>query len=129
NDGGGHAWVAIGDMSTADTVKATTRRITDDGLRSARLKIGKRGTLLFSMYASLGHTAWLDIPAAWNQAILGIHPHNTIDPRFLRYSLVHMRSQLAEQARSNTQANLNAEQVGNLAIPQPSSRDQSKIAD
>jgi len=43
--------------------------------------------------------------------------------------LVSLRPHLLEQARSNTQANLNAEQVGNLEIPFPSLDEQRRIAD
>lgn len=126
---GGHAWSAISDMSSVDTVTTTARRISADGLRSARIKLGEPGTILFSMYASLGHTAWLKVPAAWNQAILGLLPDPTTDARFLRYSLVSLRPHLLEQARNNTQANLNAEQVGNLSIPRPLLAEQRRIAD
>jgi type I restriction enzyme, S subunit len=127
-DEGGHAWVAISDMSSVDTVTTTARRVTDSGLRSARMKLGEPGTILFSMYASLGHTALLKIPAAWNQAILGLSPDKTTDRGFLRYSLVALRPHLSEQAKSNTQANLTAELVANLPIPRPSLDEQCRIA-
>ncbi|MFD8883054.1 restriction endonuclease subunit S [Streptomyces erythrochromogenes] len=125
----GHAWVSISDMSSVDAVTSTARRVSDAGLRSARIALGDPGTLLFSMYASLGHTAWLSTPAAWNQAILGLRPDSSTDSRFLRYSLVSLRPTLSDQARSNTQSNLNAEQVGNLAIPHPSLNEQRRVAD
>ncbi|MEU8079260.1 restriction endonuclease subunit S [Catellatospora citrea] len=128
-DDSGHAWVSISDMSSVERVSETGRRITDAGVRDARLVLGPPGTLLFSMYASLGHTAVLDVRAAWNQALLGLLPRCDIDMRFIRYSLVQLKPQLAELARSNTQANLNAEQVGNLPIPLPSIEEQRRIAD
>ncbi|MCX4776745.1 restriction endonuclease subunit S [Streptomyces sp. NBC_01264] len=129
DEGEGNAWVSISDMSSVDSVTATARRVSDAGLRSARIALGDPGTLLFSMYASLGHTAWLSTPAAWNQAILGMRSDSTTDARFLRYSLVSLRPTLLEQARSNTQSNLNAEQVGNLAIPRPPLGEQRRVAD
>lgn len=125
----GYPWVAIGDMSGVDVVATTARRITHSGLLSARIKLGKPRTILFSMYATLGHTAWLAAPAAWNQAILGLWPTIATDARFLRYSLMSIRPQLLEQVRSNTQANLNAEIVGNLRLPHPPLDDQRRIAD
>ncbi len=129
DDDGGYPWVAISDMSSVDTVTTTARRVSVDGLRAARLKLGKPGTILFSMYASLGHTAWLAAPAAWNQAILGLRPDTTTDARFLHFCLVSIRPQLLEQVRSNTQANLNAEVVGNLGLPRPPVDEQRRIAD
>jgi type I restriction enzyme S subunit len=128
-DGGGYPWIAISDMSSVDSVTTTARRISTDGLHAARIKLGKPGTILFSMYATLGHTAWLTSPAAWNQAILGLWPNSTTDARFLRYCLIALRPQLLEQVRSNTQANLNAEVVGNLRLPSPPIDVQWRIAD
>lgn len=81
------------------------------------------------MYASLGHTAILGEPGCWNQAILGITPALGVDPRFLNYSLVSLRPTLLSMARSTTQNNLNAEQVGNLSLLLPSFEEQRNIAD
>ncbi|MEU4662132.1 restriction endonuclease subunit S [Micromonospora chalcea] len=128
NGNDGYAWVSIGDMSTVDRVKTTSRRVSEKGVQERRLILGSPGTLLFSMYASLGHTAVLDVRGAWNQAILGLLPHVPVDMRFVRYSLISLRPHLAELARSNTQANLNAEQVGNLPIRLPSLDEQCRIA-
>lgn len=129
DDETGTAWVSIGDMSGRVTVEETGRRVTEAGIRSARLPIGKPGTLLLSMYASLGHSAVLKVHASWNQAILGIYPRMSCDGRFLKYALVSLKPHLSEFARSNTQDNLNAEQVGNLEIPFPPLDEQRRIAD
>lgn len=125
----GFAWVSISDMSAAERVKTTGRRISEAGVRDRRLIVAPRGTLLFSMYASLGHTAVLDVEGTWNQAILGLLSQAHVDMRFVRYALISLRPHLGELARSNTQANLNAEQVGNLSIPLPPLDEQRRIAD
>lgn len=129
SDDDGTAWVSIGDMSGQDVVTTTDRRVTNLGIASARLPIGAPGTLLLSMYASLGHTAFLTEVSSWNQAILGIEPSPLHEIRFLRYSLDSVRPRLTAFARSNTQANLNAEQVGNLVLPNPPLDEQRRIAD
>lgn len=129
DDETGTAWVSIGDMSGRATVAETGRRVTEAGIRSARLPIGEPGTLLLSMYASLGHSAVLKVYASWNQAILGIYPRMSCDGRFLKYALVSLKPHLSEFARSNTQDNLNAEQVGNLEVPFPPLDEQRRIAD
>lgn len=125
----GLPWVSIGDMSSKDRVATTSRRVTTAGVVAARLPVGGPGTLLMSMYASLGHTAVLESKASWNQALLGIFPTQAVDSRYLKYALVSIKSRLGEFARSNTQANLNAEQVGNLEIPLPPVEEQRRIAD
>ncbi|MEV7199544.1 restriction endonuclease subunit S [Streptomyces griseoluteus] len=129
DDETGLPWVSIGDMSGREGVTATGRRVTDEGISAARLPVGAPGTLLLSMYASLGHTAFLKTRASWNQAILGIDVSSSYDVRFVKYALDAIKPTLTEFARSNTQANLNAEQVGNLALPDPPLETQRRIAD
>jgi type I restriction enzyme S subunit len=126
----GTPWVTIGDMTRNHHVALTERAVSDAGMRSKRLVVGKPGTILFAMYASLGATAVLDVQASWNQAILGIDviPH-LADSRFARYWLQHLRRDLEALARSNTQDNLNAEQVGNFPFPTIPVRTQRAIAD
>lgn len=63
---GGTPWVAIGDMTKAARVGQTERSVTSAGLRSKRLEVFPPGTLLLSIYASIGKVAVLDIPAAVN---------------------------------------------------------------
>ncbi|MBM0255694.1 restriction endonuclease subunit S [Micromonospora sp. 4G55] len=129
SSGEGVPWVSIGDMSSQPVVQTTSRALTAAGLCAARLKPSPPGTILFSMYASLGHTARLGRIGAWNQAILGITPTHRVDPRFLEYCLSSLRKALPSLARSNTQQNLNAEQVGNLELPLPPLDEQRRIAD
>ncbi|GGX06677.1 hypothetical protein GCM10010297_30300 [Streptomyces malachitofuscus] len=125
----GLPWVSISDMSGRPWVTSTGRRVTGAGVSAARLPVGDPGTLLLSMYASLGHTAFLTERASWNQAILGIKVSPTYEVRFVKYALEALKPTLAEFARSNTQANLNAEQVGNLVLPDPPQDEQRRIAD
>lgn len=125
----GVSWVSIGDMSNRSIVSGTSRRVSSEGIRSARLTVSPSGTLLMSMYASLGHTAFTEEPSVWNQAILAIVPISRIDARFVNYSLMAQKTNLESLARSSTQSNLNAEQVGNLRIPNTSLEEQRRIAD
>jgi len=114
----GLPWIAIGDMTRSPVVMVTERRVSHDGVQAKRLPIGEAGVLLFAMYASVGALAVTGTKATWNQAILGIEPrHDRADVRFIRYWLEHLRPQLTAVTRSNTQDNLNAEQVGNFPFP------------
>ncbi|MDQ3648536.1 MAG: restriction endonuclease subunit S [Actinomycetota bacterium] len=125
----GLAWVAIADMTRESRLATTSRRVSAEGIRAARLPLGHPGTVLFAMYASLGAMAVLDVPATWNQAVLGITPRAGASVDFIRYALVNSRRDLLSLARSNTQANLNQEQVGNLRFPIPTLSVQRRIAD
>ena len=113
----GVAWVAIGDMSTKAQVGNTEKRITESGLASKRLRVMPRGTLIYSMYASMGHVAELAIPATINQALLGFEFINDVAPSFVKWWLRHLQPLLLAEASSNTQDNLNADKVRNLPFP------------
>ncbi len=127
---GGLPWVAITDMTRSSSVVATARTVTAEGIASKRLPVGDPGTLLFAMYASLGSMAVLGTRATWNQAVLGIEPKSGMaESRFIRYWLEHLGRDLGALARSNTQDNLNAEQVGNFPFPVIRLPRQQAIAD
>jgi len=126
----GIPWVSIGDMSDGAEVTSTARQVSQAGQVAKRLPIGERGTILFGMYASVGAVAQLGVSSTWSQALLGISPlHGRSHDGFLRYWLEHLRVDLGALVRSNTQDNLNAEQVGNFPFPDLSSDEQRAIAD
>ncbi|APH02826.1 restriction endonuclease subunit S [Janibacter sp. RAF20_2_2] len=130
DDPGGTPFVAIADMSRRERVTSTAKSLSPEGLASRGMPIGEPGTLLFAMYASVGEVAFLDRRATWNQALLGITPNpEKIDSRFLRYVLLNMKDELLREVRSNTQANLNAGQVGNIWFQRPKVEEQRAIAD
>lgn len=126
----GTPWVAIGDMTASEIVRGTQRLVSPRGVKAKSLPIGHPGTLLFAMYASVGAIAVLGIEATWNQAILGIEARpGFCDVRFLMYWLQNLKPDLPALVRSNTQDNLNAEQVGNFPFPVLPMDRQRAIAD
>ncbi len=117
-DEGGLPWVSIADISKASPIVHTDRRVSSLGVAAKALPAGEPGTLLFAMYASVGAMGVLGVEASWNQAILGIAPlQGLADSRFVRYWLEYLKPTLIAITRSNTQDNLNAEQVGNAPFP------------
>ncbi len=130
DDETGTPWVAIGDMTRSPIVITTERRVSSTGMAYKSLPLGAKGTILFAMYASVGALGRLGTSATWNQAILGLTPVGGLaEPRFLSYWLSHLKPTLASLFRSNTQNNLNAEQVGNLPFTEFSIDEQRRIAD
>jgi type I restriction enzyme S subunit len=117
DDDEGIAWVVIGDMSTTALVRFTEKKVTESGLASKRLQVMPPGTLIYSMYASMGHVAELAIPATINQALLGFEFVEDVEPSFAKWWLRHLQPVLLAEASSNTQDNLNADKVKNLPFP------------
>ncbi|MCL4763087.1 MAG: restriction endonuclease subunit S [Burkholderiales bacterium] len=129
DDESGVPWVAISDMTRSFHIHDTAKRLTDRGLHSKHLPIVPSGTLLYSMYASLGKVALLEIDAAVNQAILGVVTRNELVLRdFLRWWLEFMQNHVQLLSSSNTQDNLNADKVRKMPVFVPRPDEQRAIA-
>lgn len=124
----GTPWVSIGDMSRRDVVTETTKRLTDAGLKDRRLTPLEAGTVIYSIYASVGFAAILELPAVTNQAILGLCHDDGVNSKYLRAYLNAMRPHVLREASSNTQDNLNSEKVKNLPFVLPPMDEQIAIA-
>ncbi|MDE0134107.1 MAG: restriction endonuclease subunit S [Acidimicrobiaceae bacterium] len=124
----GVAWVAIADMSDGGIVNLTQKRVTERGVRDARLRVLPAGTVVYSMYASVGAVAILGLAAVTNQAILGLVPREHVTTPYLYWWLHALRGQVSSLTRNNTQANLNAEIVHNFPILLPPVCEQNAIS-
>lgn len=118
-DNDGIPWVAIGDMSDNEYINSTTKSITHEGLADKNLRILKKGTVIYSIFASLGKTSILNIDATTNQAILGLLTTNKIDNHYLKYYLNALQTTVSSWSNENTQENLNTNIVKNMEIAIP----------
>ena len=115
---GGFPWVAISDITKTDVITETERKITVSGLNSKNLTLLPPGTIVYSMYASVGKVSKLLITASTNQAILGlINRENQLLNDYLKLSLEAFEPFVGLLFSSNTQNNINEEKVKNIIIP------------
>ena len=128
-DEDGLPWVAIADMSAGGEVLATAKRVTPSGRAAARLQPLEPGTIIYSMYASVGVVARLGMPAVTNQAILGLRPEGTLHSIYLYWWLTAVRTAVLSLTRDNTQSNLNAETVRKIPLALPPMAEQRAMAD
>ena len=113
-------WVKISDIQENEfLIRDTEEKITDEGLKNSSAKLFKKGTLLFSIFASIGKVGILDIDAATNQAIVGIELKERIDTKFMAYLLKYFSQDLISISRGNAQNNINQTILKNLLIPIP----------
>ena len=127
DDENGIPWVAISDITEQEILKKTSRKISVEGKESKGLEIIPRGTLLISIFASLGKTTLLDIDASANQAILGLIPAHKLIRDYLKYHLVDAERYISYYSSSNTQENLNLTKIKNLSVLLPPFPEQQTI--
>ncbi len=127
--GGSIPWVKIGDMLQG-VIRVTEETITPSGLASCSAKVFPRGTVLLSIFATIGRTAVLAVDAATNQAVAGIRVRDEAKLRvdYLRHYLQYSTSILASQSRGVAQANINLSILRNHQVPLPSPDEQRRIA-
>ena len=127
--GGKIPWVKISDMISG-YVDKTEEYITEEGLNNSATKILPKGTLLISIFATVGRTAILGLNASTNQAIVGLIPKSKdIDIQFLKYVLDSKIESLKYRSRGVAQNNINTSILSDIKIPFPSLEVQKQIAD
>ena len=111
-------WIKISDFKEK-YIKYSDEKITKNGLENSSAKLLKKGTILYTIFASVGKVAILDIEATTNQAIVGVNlkENNLVDKDFLYYFLCSIENNIKKQARGVAQNNINISILKNVCIP------------
>lgn len=128
DDENGVPFVSISDMSTTAFVGSTKKGLTEAGIADKGLVILPAGTVLYSIYATVGAVSELAIPATINQAMLALMLKPDVCKAYYKYCLLAMKDYIFGSANGNTQFNLNAEKVWNFTFPLPIQSTQQRIA-
>lgn len=127
-DNGSIPWIKIGNIK-GKYVSAADEYITQAGLDGSSAKILPKGTLLYTIFATLGEVGILTINACTNQAIAGILIKNKdeISTDFLYYYLKSKKLYVNEIGRGVAQNNINMSMLRALEVPVPNITEQSQI--
>lgn len=122
-------WVKISDISSK-FVSSTEEQITEAGLEGSSAKLLAPGTLLYSIFASIGAVGILKIPAATNQAIAGLSIRTDRIERDYLYHYLKSQEALAKSSgRGVAQNNINLTILRGMEIPVPAIDEQRIIVE
>jgi type I restriction enzyme, S subunit len=128
----GLPFVKIDDMtrSVGRYVDSTTLRITPAALRESATRLLPTGTILISMYGTIGLTKILNRPMASNQAISALVPPFNCDAGYLYHAINHLRPRLKQAVSQTTQPSISGRIIKEFMIQVPEDgSEQRKIAE
>ena len=126
--GGEYPFIQTGDItSAAKTIKTWAQTLNDRGASVSRSF--KKGTIVISIAANVGDVAILGIEAYFPDSIIGCQPEARVEQEFLYYLLRSAKSEISRSGSINTQANVNAEQLGGIIVCLPPLNEQQEIVD
>ena len=121
-------WAKISDINNK-YIYQTSENITELGLKNSSAKLFTKGTILYTIFATLGEVCILDIDATTNQAIAGITVlNNKIDKNYLYYYLISKKDYVNTIGRGVAQNNINLNILRNFSIDILPLEEQKKIA-
>lgn len=124
--GGKIPFLSINDMTKQGKyIKNTEKSITEKGLDNSSAWIVPKGSLLYSIYASIGFVSINTIDLSTSQAIYGIILKENINQDFIYHYLQDFKRHIHKYIETGTQGNLNSKIVQNLEIKLPSLKEQN----
>ena len=116
-DNGNIPWIKIGDIK-GKYINSASEFITRVGLDNSSAKLLKKGTILYTIFATLGEVGILNFDACTNQAIAGITIKEDINvlPDYLYYYLKSIKNRINKLGRGVAQNNINLSILKNLDI-------------
>jgi len=123
-------WIKISDLVELGYVNTTEEKITENGLNNSSAKMLSKGTVLVSIFATIGKVSILGIDACTNQAIASLIPKTSkIMSEYLMYYLHILKPYYLQRARGVSQKNINQRVLKSVKIPVPPKATQKKIVD
>jgi type I restriction enzyme S subunit len=128
-EGGDIPWVVIADLMKTEIYETATC-ITAAGLSQIGGRLAPVGSVLISMYATVGRPGIAHVPVATNQAIAWSVPNpKLIESRFLLLVAQSLEVEISSMARGATQRNINRAMLREFMFLLPPLIEQKRIVD
>lgn len=128
---GGLPFAKTEDLTRAKTkfVSECELQISDSALKETAAKKYPPGTILISMYGTIGLTKIARMELAANQALCALIPPFACSRDYLYHHLDYVRPEWLKHSGQTTQANINGAAVRAHQVPLPSIGEQRRIAE
>lgn len=126
--GKGIPWVKISDMHDK-FVFNTEEQITLNGLQNSSAKLLPKGTLLFSIFATIGAISILGIEACTNQAIVGLKLNHNVETSYIYFALFLLKDNIKLEGKGVAQKNINQSVLKGINVPIAPLSEQKRIVD
>ncbi|OCL95407.1 restriction endonuclease subunit S [Aliarcobacter thereius] len=120
-------WVKISDITDNMYVYKTKEFINKSGLNNSSAKLFSKGTILYTIFATIGKIGILDIEATTNQAISGIQPNQNVDLFYMYYGLKFITNEIQKISVGVAQNNINLTKLKEQWFPLPQLEEQKRI--
>lgn len=121
-------WVKIGDIRNK-YISTTEEKISEQGLNSSSAKIFPKGTILYTIFATIGTVGILNIDAATNQAVAGVTFFGEYSRDYMYYVLIGLKDIFVSKGKGMAQMNINLTILKNTPIPIPPLAEQKRIVE
>ena len=129
-EGGTIPWSNIADMTASGKyVRTAPEHITEEGMKNSSAKLMNKGTLLYTIFASIGEVGILDFDATCNQAIANIDLYMPEMTDYIYYYLKNLQTYMYSISKGCTQQNINQGILKNATSPLPPLAEQKRIVE
>lgn len=126
-DNGKIPWAKISDFN-GKFLDKTEEFINENGIENSSAKLFKAGTILYSIFATIGEATILSIDSSTNQAIAGIDVNEDLALKeYVYYYLLSIKDEVIAKSRGVAQNNINLSILRNFEILLPDKKTQKSI--
>ncbi|MEO1061339.1 MAG: restriction endonuclease subunit S [Actinomycetota bacterium] len=126
--GNGHAWLSISDMNQGRHLSTTSEQVTDEAVRSLKLRLVEPGTVLLSFKLSIGKVGIACAPMYTNEAIAHLPIVDDHVDRDYLYRALQAMPLTTGADRAAMGATLNKTKLKQIPILLPPIEEQRRIA-
>jgi type I restriction enzyme S subunit len=121
-------WVTPSDISRAERLKSSLRRITQEGLKSCSSELVPPGSIIVTSRAPVGNVALADVELCTNQGCKAlVTTDQVVNPMFGFAVLRMLKGELQSLATGTTFTEISTSKLGVVPIPLPPILEQTAI--